>query len=85
LELHVPRYFFHVADGENFPDLQGTVLENDAAARTEAVRFSGQLLSAKPDKFWSGQEWKMRVTDENDLTLFELLFTASCAAAMRMP
>jgi hypothetical protein len=86
LELHVPRYFFHVTDGENYPDLQGTVLEKkDAAARTEAVRFSGQLLNDTPDKFWSGEEWKMRVTDQDDLTLFELMFTASCSAAMRMP
>jgi hypothetical protein len=83
--MHVPRYFFHVADGENYPDLQGTVLHNDAEARTEAVRFSGQLLSDKPEKFWSGEEWKMRVTDHNDLTLFELMFTASCSAAMPMP
>ena len=50
-----------------------------------AVRFSGQLLSDKPDKFWSGQEWKVRVTDDKDLTLFELLFIASCSAAMQMP
>jgi hypothetical protein len=49
------------------------------------VRFSGHLLSSTPDKFWSGQEWKMRVTDDNDLTLFELMFTASCSAAMPMP
>jgi hypothetical protein len=83
--MHVPRYFFHVADGEDYPDLQGTVLHNDAEARTEAVRFSGQLLSDQPDKFWSGEEWKMRVTDHNDLTLFELMFTASCSAAMPMP
>ena len=85
MELHVPRYFFHVADGDNYTDLQGTVLENDAAARREAVRFSGQLLSSKPDQSWSGQEWKIRVTDDTDLTLFELMFTASCSAAMRMP
>ena len=79
----MPRYFFHVADGDSFPDLQGTVLENDDAARTEAVRFSGQLLRDAADKFWSGEEWKMRVTDDNDLTLFELMFTASYSAAMR--
>ena len=60
------------------------MLEDDAAARTEAVRFSGQLLSETPDRFWSGEEWKMRVTDDRDLTLFELMFTASCSAAMRM-
>ena len=80
----MPRYFFHVTDGDDFPDLQGTVLDNHAAARTEAVRFSGQLLSDKPERFWSGQEWKMRVTDDNDLTLFELIFIASCSAAMPM-
>ncbi len=81
----MPRYFFHVKDGDDYPDLQGTELENDAAARTEAVRFSGQLLSYSPEKFWSGQEWSMRVTDDKDLTLFELMFTATCSAAMRMP
>lgn len=81
----MPRYFFHVADGDDFPDLQGTVLENDAAARMEAVRFSGHLLSDNPERFWSGQEWKMRVTDDSDLTLFELMFAVTCSAAMRMP
>jgi hypothetical protein len=85
LELHVPRYFFHVADGDDYPDLQGTVLDDDAAARREAVRFSGHLLSDSPEKFWSGEEWKMRVTDDRDLTLFELMFTAHCSAAMPMP
>ena len=85
LELLVPRYFFHVSDGDDCPDLQGTILEDDAAARTEAVRFTGQLLSDAPDKFWSEQVWKLRVTDDTDLTLFELMFTASCSAAMRMP
>lgn len=80
----MPRYFFHVKDGEEFPDLQGTVLEDHRAARTEAVRFSGDLLRASPEKFWSGQEWTMRVTDDQDLTLFELMFTASCSASMSM-
>lgn len=73
----MPRYFFHVTDGSDISDLEGTVLENDAAARTEAVRFSGELLSDNAEHFWSGEEWKMRVTNEKDLTLFELMFTAS--------
>jgi hypothetical protein len=79
----MPRYFFHVHDGENFTDLQGTVLDDDNAARIEAVRFSGDLLRSGAEKFWNGQEWLMRVTDETDLTLFELMFTASCSPAMR--
>ncbi len=81
----MPRYFFHVQDGEAFPDLQGTVLENDAAARTEAVRFSGVLLQQQPEKFWTGEEWSMRVTNDKDLTLFELMFMATCSAAMPTP
>lgn len=81
----MPRYFFHLTDGEDYPDLHGTMLEDHAAARIEAVRFSGQLLSERPDKFWSGEEWKMRVTDDKDLTLFELIFIATCSAAMQMP
>jgi hypothetical protein len=78
----MPRYFFHVRDGTNFPDLQGTVLKDDHAAQVEAVRFSGDLLRSGAEKFWSGPEWSMRVADENDLTLFELMFTATCAPAM---
>ena len=78
----MPRYFFHVHDGSDFPDLQGTTLEDDNAARIEAVRFSGALLRQGAENFWNGQEWSMRVTDEEDLTLFELMFTATCSPAM---
>jgi len=79
----MPRYFFHVNDGASFPDLQGTVLDNDNAARVEAVRLSGDLLRGGAEKFWRGEDWSMRVTDDKDLTLFELNFTATCAPAMR--
>jgi hypothetical protein len=78
----MPRYFFHVHDGDDFPDLQGTVLDDIDAARVEAVRFSGDLLRHGAEKFWSGEEWSMRVSDDKDLTLFELLFTATCSPAM---
>ena len=49
----MPRYFFHVQDGSDFPDLQGTVLDDLPAARLEAVRFAGSLLSGKPETFGS--------------------------------
>lgn len=77
----MPRYFFHVKDGEDFPDLQGTVLDNLAAARAEAVRFAGALLSESHDKFWASGEWNLRVTTEEQLTLFQLTFFVTNGAA----
>jgi hypothetical protein len=80
-ELHVPRYYFHVTDSRDYPDLQGTLLDDVQAARTEAVRFSGRLLEKAADTFWEGQEWHMRVTDDADLTLFTLLFVGTDGAS----
>jgi hypothetical protein len=79
----VPRFYFHVTDSRDYPDLQGTELPSIEAARTEAVRFSGRLLEKAADTFWDGQEWHMRITDENDLTLFTLLFVGMDAAHNR--
>ena len=78
----MPRYFFHVHDGADLADLRGTTLDDDHAAQVEAVRFSGDLLRNGAESFWSEKEWSMRVTDEEDLTLFELMFTATCSPAM---
>lgn len=73
----MPRYFFHVCDGEDYVDLQGTELADLDGARREAVRFAGSLLADKPETFWQSTEWRMRVADEQDLTLFELTFFAT--------
>lgn len=80
-EMQVERYFFHVADGKDFRDLQGTELKDFTAARVEALRFAGALLAELGSDFWSGEEWSMRVTDAADLTLFTLAFTATSAPA----
>ena len=77
----MPRYYFHVSDGQRFDDLQGTELPDLACARKEALRFaSGLLTDAKPN-FWTGEEWTMRVTDDANLTLFTLMFVATTATA----
>jgi len=76
------RYFFHVRDGEDFRDLQGTELADITAARREALRFAGALLSDNSEKFWSTGEWTMRVADAADLTLFELAFYTNDAPSL---
>lgn len=80
LENDVPRYYFHVKDGQDYPDLQGTVLAGPEEARREAVRFSGDLLCHGDPTFWSGTEWSMHVTDGSGKTIFTLLFVAREAA-----
>lgn len=78
----MPRYFFHVCDGEKYQDRQGTELSDLSAARTEATRFLGGLLTNHADEFWNTGEWEMRVTDDKDLTLFQLTFYATDAPAL---
>jgi hypothetical protein len=72
----MPRYYFHVRDGEAYPDLQGTVLDDLEAAKVEAVRFAGDLLAHNGAKFWDGEHWSMRVVDAMDRPLFEFKFIA---------
>jgi hypothetical protein len=77
----MPRYHFHVKDGKDYQDLQGTVLPDLAAARAEALRFTGALLGEAQNQFWEGTDWTMNVTDEMGLTLFNLAFQATMAPA----
>lgn len=72
----MPRFHFHVQDGQYFPDIDGTDLEDVSAARREAVRLAGRLLDDNPGHFWDSGEWRMLVSDEAGVTLFVLTFSA---------
>ena len=60
----MPRYFFHVSDSKDLPDLEGTELPDDATAKAEAIVTAGTMLSEGGYKLWDGQEWIMRVKNE---------------------
>jgi hypothetical protein len=80
-EIAMPRYFFDIKDGQDFPDLQGSEWPDLAAARLEAVRFSAEVLKEMPDRFWNCEEWTMSVSDSNRHPLFALKFFAeNCSA-----
>ena len=66
------RYYFHVRDGSDHRDDQGTELPDLQAARDHAVRYFGDLLRHAPPKFWNGEQWLMEVTGEDGLVLFSL-------------
>jgi hypothetical protein len=78
-ESPVPRYFFNVHDGRDYPDAEGTELPDLAAVRAEALRSSGELLRGNNGtaEFWSGDDWAMNVTDEAGKNLLTLRFSGT--------
>jgi hypothetical protein len=72
----MPRYFFHVRDGRNIPDEEGTVLSDTAEARKQAVILAGGVLLDAGESFWHETEWRLWVTDEMDKTVCALRFAA---------
>ncbi len=79
----MPRYFFHVQDGQDIRDNEGTELPSLKAARVAAVQVAGRLLSEHADEVWTSSDWQMDVTDHTGLLLFTLMFSATMAPAAR--
>lgn len=71
----MPRYFFHVRDGEDYTDLQGTMLPDFNAATKEASRFAAALLSENSNRFWNKDDWTISIEDEAKKTVAELRFS----------
>ncbi len=72
----MPRYFFHVIDGQNIIDKEGTELSGLRQARAEAIQLAGAILRDEGDKFWNGEEWHMNVTDASGQSVLKLHFSA---------
>lgn len=72
----MPRYFFHVHDGQDFPDLDGTELDGPEQARKQAVTAAGEARKDSGLKFWNHGEWRMHVVDESGATVCALSFSA---------
>jgi hypothetical protein len=72
----MPRFFFHVADGKDILDTEGTELADFKEARAQAVVFSGELLRDLGGKFWNRSEWQLRVQDEAGAKVCTLTLSA---------
>lgn len=68
------RYFFHVRDGQNIPDLEGTDLPDDDAAKSEAIAASAEMMGELGRHFWEGGSWEMQVVDEAGREVVTLYF-----------
>ena len=78
-EGHVPRYFFHVRDGQSYLDAEGSELSDLDAVRAEALHASGDMLRGLKDEagFWSGHDWTMKVQDEAGKDVLTLRFSGT--------
>ena len=77
----MPRYFFDIVDGQDFPDLNGYEFADLAAARLEAVRYSAEVLREMPERFWNNEKWTMTVSNDDRTPLFTLKFLAEYASS----
>lgn len=76
----MPRYYFHVEDGQKMFDHGGEDLPDIAAARAEALQVSSDLLKGGPSiNLWHGTPWRLWVTDKPEgagKIFFTLRFSA---------
>jgi hypothetical protein len=72
----MPRFFFHVHDGVDLRDEEGTELPDIYVAQAQAIRMSGEILRDKGVGFWDGTEWKLEVTDQHGNVILLLRFSA---------
>ena len=77
----MPRYFFHIHDGHDFPDETGTELRNLREAQLEVVKLASDLLKDETI-FWQGEGCSIDVADSQGATIFAISFTASDQAAL---
>jgi hypothetical protein len=65
----MPRFHFEVRGADSFPDPDGLILRNRAAARREAERLSAALVRDYPDVFVEGRTFQMYVLDDAGRTV----------------
>jgi len=72
----MPRYFFHIHNGSERPDTEGTDLAGMGQVRSEAVRLTGEILRDMGGRFWRHPEWTLTVTDETGVEVLGLRVSA---------
>lgn len=75
------RFFFNLAGAIYDPDKEGHELESMSAARLMAATLSAEMLHDRPQLAWLGDEFRVEVTDENQLLLFTIITLGVDAAA----
>jgi hypothetical protein len=80
----MPRFYFHIFDGRNQRDDDGTELSNFHEARVKAIRYAGEVLKDDAHCIALGEDWHMDVTDEAGLILLRLDFSVQVSSAIAL-
>jgi hypothetical protein len=76
-------FFFNQAGAIYDPDVEGMEFATVAEARVQAVKFAGEALRDRPELAWTGDEYRVEVTDESQLLLFTFIATGVDSPAVR--
>ena len=68
----MPRYYFHVVNGEFIPDSEGVECVDEDAVKAEAVRITGAMIEDQGIELWNTKHFDMFVCDDKNLTRFKL-------------
>ncbi|WP_161390522.1 DUF6894 family protein [Croceibacterium xixiisoli] len=78
----MPFYNFEVRTPTHVMLTEGAELADSTAARVEAAKRTGQLLTEHAGELWVDQEWQMDVTNAEGLILYMLQISAFRSAAV---
>lgn len=70
----MPRFFFHVVDGDFIPDTEGVECKDGAEVKQNAVQIAGDMLADQGLKVWRTGRYDMFVVDEHNKTQLKLSF-----------
>lgn len=78
----MPRYHFHIEDGQPVTDPVAVDFADIDAVRREAVEAAGEMLKVIDGALWNveGRKWRMQVTDDQHRELFALNFSIDVPA-----
>lgn len=75
------RFFFNQLNGEYKPDDEGLDLATVRDARIEAVRYASEVMREHPTLIWTGQDFRMEVTNADQMLLFTVVVVGVDAPA----
>lgn len=72
----MPKFYFHVINGDFVPDLQGMECSTFDEVKAQAVRVAGEMLKDQGLSVWSTGRYDMFVCDAGNQTRLRLTFHA---------
>ena len=72
----MPLFFFDISNGRPDRDAEGFECATLDQARTQAIRFTGELLKFHSDWIWEGHDLRVQVSNDTGTPLFDVVTRA---------